>query len=373
MRLLICAGGTGGGVYPALSVLQALTETRSCEVLWVGGEGGMETDLVQRENIPFDTIPAAGVHGIGLRSMPGNLLQLLRGYFKSLRILRRYRPDALFFTGGFVGVPMALAGWHTPSVVYVPDIEPALALKVLARLARRIAVTTSDSLAYFTRSTKVTVTGYPVRRELRRWERPAARQALGLDPDLLTLLVFGGSKGAQSINQAVMSILPDVLSEMQIVHISGRLDWPNIQSAYQDLPGRLSDPALANRYHPYAYLHDEMGAALSAADLVLSRAGASALGEFPWIGLPAILVPYPYAWRYQQVNANWLARHGAACVVNDAQLSTQLLPVLRDLAHNPGKLTAMRNAMAALARPSAAESIANLILQLVGEGDRKGI
>ena len=147
MRLLICAGGTGGGVYPALAVLQAIKD--NAEVLWIGGEGGMETQLVERSGIPFRTIPAAGVHGIGLRTLPRNLWQLGRGILASRRILREFKPDVLFFTGGYVAVPMALAGWKVPSLLYVPDIEPGLALNTLARFAEKIAVTAEDSLPLF--------------------------------------------------------------------------------------------------------------------------------------------------------------------------------------------------------------------------------
>ncbi|MBG7609427.1 MAG: UDP-N-acetylglucosamine--N-acetylmuramyl-(pentapeptide) pyrophosphoryl-undecaprenol N-acetylglucosamine transferase, partial [Anaerolineae bacterium] len=141
MRLLICAGGTGGGVYPALAVLKCLkADSAPLDVLWIGSEGGMEADLIARNDIAYDTIPAAGVHGVGLGTLPGNLMQLGRGFFAARKILRRFRPDLLFFTGGYVAVPMALAGMRKPSALYVPDIEPGLALKTLANFANLIAV-----------------------------------------------------------------------------------------------------------------------------------------------------------------------------------------------------------------------------------------
>jgi UDP-N-acetylglucosamine--N-acetylmuramyl-(pentapeptide) pyrophosphoryl-undecaprenol N-acetylglucosamine transferase len=131
-------------------------------------------------------------------------------------------------------------------------------------------------------------------------------QALHLDPALPVLLVFGGSKGARSINRALLEALPGLLPEMQVLHISGNLDWPEVEAARSALStGEAA--AWAERYHAFPYLHDEMGAALAAADLVVARAGASTLGEFPALGLPAILVPYPHAWRYQKVNADYLA------------------------------------------------------------------
>ncbi len=202
MRLLICAGGTGGGVYPALAVLQALPDEARASILWVGSTGGMERDLVERAQTSFQAIPAAGVHGVGLRSLPGNLLQLARGYRQAREIMRRFQPDVLFFTGGYVAAPVALAGHRIPSVLYVPDIEPGLALKVLARLADRIAVTAEESRAFFSAHARVTVTGYPVRPELATWEKRQALQVFGLNDQLPVLLVFGGSSGARSINRA---------------------------------------------------------------------------------------------------------------------------------------------------------------------------
>ena len=223
MRLLICAGGTGGGVYPALAVLQALGKEAD-PVLWVGGIGGMEADLVKRAGIPFAAIPAAGVHGVGLRSLPNNLWQLGRGVLESRRVLRDFQPDALLFTGGYVGVPMALAGVQFQALAYVPDIEPGLALKALSRLADRIAVTADESRAHFRFSRRVVTTGYPTRPDLQAWDTAAARQKLGLTENLPTVLIFGGSKGARSINQAAFGLLPQLLQQAQVIHLTGQLD-----------------------------------------------------------------------------------------------------------------------------------------------------
>jgi UDP-N-acetylglucosamine--N-acetylmuramyl-(pentapeptide) pyrophosphoryl-undecaprenol N-acetylglucosamine transferase len=363
-------------VYPALAVHQALSdpdETRlpqdGLTTLWVGGRGGMEADLVKRAGIAFEAISAAGVHGVGLRSLPGNLLQLGRGYFEARRVVDHFRPDALLFTGGFVAMPMALAGRQVPSLLYVPDIEPGLALKTLARLADCMAVTTADTFAYFPPAVRrrAHVTGYPTRRGLRRWEPEKARQALGLSAGDPLLLVFGGSKGARSINRALLAVLPQLLAQMQVVHISGQLDWPEVENARQTL-----DATLAARYRAYPYLHEQMGAALSAADLVVSRAGASSLGEFPIFGLPAVLVPYPYAWRYQQVNAAYLQNHGAAVLVPDAELPERLLPVVLELMGDSQRRARMRQSMLGLAHPQAARDIAALLVDLAsGEKTRR--
>ncbi len=220
MRLLICAGGTGGGVYPALAVRQALDVSH--DVLWVGGEGGMEAGLVKRAGIPFRAIPAAGIHGVGLRSLPGNLWRVLRGIGAASRILREFKPDAMLFTGGYVAFPVAIAGRRIPSLVYVPDIEPGLALRAISRFARCIAVTADESRAFFDQQAPLVVTGYPTRPDLARWTRQTARAHLGLDATLPTLLVFGGSKGARSINTALLDGLPALLQRAQVIHISGR-------------------------------------------------------------------------------------------------------------------------------------------------------
>ena len=358
MRLLICAGGTGGGVYPALTVLQALGNAAQ-PVLWVGGEGGMESGLVTRAGIPYETIPAAGVHGVGLKQLPANLFKLFRGWIASRRILRRFNPDVLLFTGGYVAVPMALAALKKQTLLYVPDIEPGLALRVLARFSDVIALTAEESRTYFNRSKKMIVTGYPIRNQLGDFTKESGRQALSLEQDRKVLLVFGGSKGARSINRAVMAVLPDLLHEMQIVHITGTLDWKEAAAEAARIP-----PELAASYHPYPYLHEEMGAALAAADLVVSRAGASVLGEFPLFGLPAILVPYPFAWRYQKVNADYLVRHQAAVLLENEQLASRLLSTIHELIRDEERLSEMGKAMKLLSRPQAAADIAAALTYL---------
>jgi UDP-N-acetylglucosamine--N-acetylmuramyl-(pentapeptide) pyrophosphoryl-undecaprenol N-acetylglucosamine transferase len=321
----------------------------------------MEEELVKRAGIPFQSIPAAGVHGVGIRALPGNLAKLSRGVVASRRILKDFRPDALFFTGGYVAFPMALAGRRIPTLLYVPDIEPGLALKAVARFADRLTVTAEASKQFFPANKRTVVTGYPLRADLGGWSRPTADQRLGLSGSLPVLLVTGGSKGARTLNNAVLANLPALLEIAQVIHISGSLDWPVVEAAAKELP-----KSLAERYHAMPYLH-EMGAALSAADLVVSRAGASALGEYPHFGLPAILVPYPHAWRYQKVNAETLSQRGAAIILEDHLMKDQLYSLIKDLIGNPAKREAMRAAMRTLAHPEAAGAIASQLLELAGE------
>jgi undecaprenyldiphospho-muramoylpentapeptide beta-N-acetylglucosaminyltransferase len=355
-------------VYPALAVYQALhAERSSVETLWVGGEGGMEAGLVKRAGIPFTSIPAAGLHGVGMRALPRNALQLARGAFASRRILRDFHPDVLFFTGGFIAGPLAFAArfpapsrGRIPALLYVPDIEPGMALRSLARFADRIAVSAEDSEKYF--KSPVVVTGYPVRPDLSAWTRQSGRRALKLDNDLPVLLIAGGSKGARSINQAIMASLPKLLEIAQLVHITGQLDWDDLQQA-----GASLTPNQRERYRAFPYLHEEIGAALAAADLAVMRAGASTLGELPLHGLPAVLVPYPHAWRYQKVNADYLAQRGAAVILPDELLPQQLLRIVTALLQNPSKRRAMQIAMSSLSRPKAAQAIAGQLVELGGK------
>ena len=329
------------------------------KTLWVGGEGGIEESLVKRHGIPFQSIPAAGLHGVSPLVLPRNLLVLARGVLASYSILNDFEPDVLFFTGGYVAAPMAFAGRSFPSLLYVPDIEPGMALKSIARFADIIAVTTEQSQTFFNK--RIYESGYPLRPDLALWDRETAHNHLGISGRLPVLLVFGGSKGAHSINMAVLNNLHALLEKCEVIHLSGEGDWQLVQNMREQLPVEL-----AARYHALEYLH-EMGAALAAADLVLSRAGASALGEFPLFALPAILVPYPYAWRYQKVNADYLTRRGAAIMLEDHRLNEELLVTLTVLLQNPNKLKAMRAAMFELSHPRAAEKIASALLELAGE------
>jgi UDP-N-acetylglucosamine--N-acetylmuramyl-(pentapeptide) pyrophosphoryl-undecaprenol N-acetylglucosamine transferase len=241
----------------------------------------------------------------------------------------------------------------------VPDIEPGMALKSLARFADFITVTTDQSQNYFRKP--VHEVGYPLRADLTLWDRKTANQHLGISGESPVLLVFGGSLGAHSINQAVLNVLQKLLEKFEIIHLSGEQDWQIIRKARDILPTEF-----ASRYHALPYLH-EMGAALASADLVVSRAGASCLGEYPLFGLPAILIPYPHAWRYQKVNADYLTRRGAAITLEDHRLNDDLLVTLNVLMENPNKLKAMRAAMFELSHPRAAEKIASTLIELAGE------
>jgi UDP-N-acetylglucosamine--N-acetylmuramyl-(pentapeptide) pyrophosphoryl-undecaprenol N-acetylglucosamine transferase len=331
----------------------------------VGVAGSVEEELATRAGVPFQTIESGQVRGMAPWTAARNLLKAGRGVRQTARLLAQFQPDVVFVTGGFVAGPVVLAAWRArrPVFIYLPDMEPGLAIRRLSRFASSVGVTFPEAARWF--PGKAVVTGYPVRQEILvlAGQRDLARQRLGLAEDLPVLLVFGGSRGARSINQALAAALPALLPHCQVVHISGTLDWPAVEQQAQSLAAEER-----SRYHAYAYLHDEMPLALAAADLVVARAGASTLGEFPALGLPSILVPYPYSGQHQEINADYLAQHGAAIKLPDSELSARLAPTVLRLLHNLAELEAMSQAAAALARPAAAAAIAQELRRLAQPG-----
>jgi undecaprenyldiphospho-muramoylpentapeptide beta-N-acetylglucosaminyltransferase len=356
MRLLICAGMTGGGVYPALAVLQTMDIAKQ-DVLWIGSENSMEANLLASHEIHFQAIPAAGVHGVGITKLPGNIIRILKGYQRARVIIGNFKPDAVFYTGGYLSFPVSLAARYIPSVAFIPDIEPGSALKYLVPRCDLIAITTEASLPYIPKNKRVEITGYPIRPALKKWNKAKGKKELGLHNRKPVVLVFGGSKGARSINQALEGVLPQLLKEAQVIHITGSENWDACKNLKSSLPDSLRID-----YHPYAFLGEQMGAALASADLAVCRAGASTLGELPFFTLPAILVPYPHAWRYQYTNAEYLTSHGGAIILQDQDLQTDLYSAISSLLHDSPRLKKMGACMQKLSHPDAAKRIGELII-----------
>lgn len=363
MKVLICAGGTGGGVYPALAVaseLQNLDVSRE-QILWIGTHGEMEEKLVPRAGLPLETIAGGAIVGVAPHVRMRNAAGLARSVASAFRLVRRFMPDVMLMTGGYLAIPVTLAAWlqRVPIVIYLPDVEPGKAIRFSLPFARKVACTTEASRAYVP-AKKMAVTGYPVRPELRAAARLSQSEALArfeLKPGRPTLFVFGGSRGARNINRALMASLPQLLTQMQVIHISGVLTWPEVEANAANLPAELRA-----YYRPFPYLHEEMGAAFRAADLVVARAGASMLGECPAFALPSVLVPLTFAWRYQKVNADYLQERGAAVQLRDERLPQELLPTVLTLLRDPAKLAQMSAAAKALDVPDAAVRLAKLIM-----------
>jgi UDP-N-acetylglucosamine--N-acetylmuramyl-(pentapeptide) pyrophosphoryl-undecaprenol N-acetylglucosamine transferase len=271
-------------------------------------------------------------------------------------------------TGGYVAVPAALAAWvrRVPILAYLPDLRPALAMRVIARLARKVAFSAKESRAWFPRGVNSVVTGYPLRQELMLADRARGRLHFRIEPQAFVLLVLGGSRGARTINHAVKDNLADLLQELEIIHLTGSSDWEEIREAAGDLP-----PGLQPKYHAFPFLVDEIGLALAAADLAVSRAGASVLGEYPHFQLPSILVPYPHAGRYQEGNADYLVRSGGARKLADSDLASQLKSTVLELKGDHDRLARMRRALQAIRIEDGASRLA-LEFRRLGSGGEQG-
>jgi UDP-N-acetylglucosamine--N-acetylmuramyl-(pentapeptide) pyrophosphoryl-undecaprenol N-acetylglucosamine transferase len=371
VKVLICGGGTGGHIFPALAAVSSLKcmGLTGEDFLWIGSAGQIEESLIPRAGLTLDTISAGPIVGVSLPTKIMNASKLAWSLGEANRIVGRFRPNVLLMTGGYVNVPVAIVARlrRIPALIYLPDIEPGLAIKRLSRMAKVVAVTAEASKGFFPKG-KVVVTGYPVRdfvREALTLDPAAALDEFELKPGRRTVLVTGGSRGARSINRALIRILPQLLGSFQIIHLSGRLDWPEIEANARELPEEHRA-----YYRPYPFLHEKMGAAFRSADVVVARAGASMLGECPAFGLPAILVPYPYAWRYQKVNADYLKARGAAVTLVDERLNEELLPTLTELLGNDERLANMSAAARDLSVPDAEDRLAQVIQGLAQRGTR---
>jgi UDP-N-acetylglucosamine--N-acetylmuramyl-(pentapeptide) pyrophosphoryl-undecaprenol N-acetylglucosamine transferase len=337
----------------------------------------MEQALVERGGIAFAGISSGQLRGANPLKILGSLGKMAAGVRQSLQVIDRFQPDVCFVTGGYVCGPVAAACSlrKVPILIYLPDMTPGIAIRALSKLAQRVAVTLPEVAQQFggeAPAGKAVVTGYPVRAELlvATRDKPQARHSLtaalewpqGAEAAPL-ILIWGGSQGARVINRATWASVKQFLPHSVVLHVVGERDWPLYEewARTDELGSELRD-----RYRAVPYLHETMPLALAAADLTVARAGASALGEFPVAGLPAILAPL--AGVNQMDNAQALARQGAAVIVLDEELGAKLAPTVLDLLENPSKLQAMSKAMALLARPHAAGAIADEIVRLAQAG-----
>lgn len=339
----------------------------------------MEQALVERAGIAYRGVDTGQLRGKNPLTALTNAGKMLTGIRQSRAMLDEFRPAVCLVTGGYVCVPVVAACrlQRIPVLIYLPDMTPGLAIRSLSKLAQRVAVSFPEAAQAFggmAPQGKAIVTGYPVRQELieAAQDRAASRRKLAAQIDrtldeagVPLLFVFGGSLGSRSINHALWQALPAILPHAHVLHGIGRRDWDTAQATIQEI-----EPAWAawrGRYHPVDYLHETMPSALAAADLAVARAGASILGEFPVAGLPSVLVPLPIAGVNQIRNAEQLARHGAATIVDDASMSTELGPEVIRLLTNAAARGRMEAAARRLARPQAARQIAQELLRLGAE------
>lgn len=364
MRIGLAGGGTGGHVYPAIAVAARLRAQQAqrgepLELLYYGTATGVEHGIAQAEGIPFRAVPAAQVRVRKPWLMARGLFQLWNGTRTARRMIEQDRPDAIFATGGYAAAPIGRAAKQAgvPLIVFLPDAHPGWAVRFLTRYATTIACAV-DAAVPVLPDGKTVVTGYPVRAQFAEATREDGTRAFALDPALPTVLVTGGSLGARAINNAVAAALPAWLGVAQVIHICG----PRDQATLAALRDRLTEVE-RSRYHLQPYT-EEMASAMAAADLAVMRAGASTLGELSVTGLPAVVVPGSYS--DQSVNAEYLARRGAAVHLPEARIE-ELESLVLDLLNDATRREAMAQAMRALAKPGAADDLARLIREQAGE------
>jgi UDP-N-acetylglucosamine--N-acetylmuramyl-(pentapeptide) pyrophosphoryl-undecaprenol N-acetylglucosamine transferase len=344
-------------VYPSLAVADALQELTTAQLLYIGVRGRVDEAIVPAHGVAFRAITAGPLRVSSPIAFVGNGLKLLLGVSQSAWILFRFRPDAVFATGGYASAPVGIAArlLRKPLIVFLPDVTPGWAVRVLSRLATRVATTSEQALTHLPRE-KTRVAGYPVRRAFTSVTRLEGRQRLGLPDEAHVILVTGASLGARAINRAVVAALPQLLERAYVVHVTGGADreWAHGERA------KLPDEQ-RQRYTVYGYL-DDMPAAMAAADLVVSRAGASTLGELPAAGAPAILIPGEYEGWSQAPNAEYLQSRGAAVMLPNSDLA-RLGSTVIELLSDSKRLAHMREASRALARPGAARDLAQMIVE----------
>jgi len=366
LRVILTGGGTGGHVYPALAAATAGRQNAPLggpDFLYVGSPDGLEKSIVNGAGMPFEAVDAGAIRGRSPLVALRNTVRIVQGVRQARGLIRRYRPHAVLATGGFVCVPVVLAARLSgvPAIVYLPDLRPGWAVRFLSRLATAVAVSFDDVVPHV-HARRVVVTGYPVRPEVLQWSPPTAQNALNLSNDLPVVVVLGGSRGAQTINEAVLAGLPALLEHAQVIHASGVNHFAVLERRRQTLP-----EVLQQRYHLHPYLDRELAPALAAATVVVARSGASVLGELPAVGSPGVLVPYPYAGAHQYLNANFLAERGAAIVVDDADARRgALVSAVVNLLADPDRLATMAASARQLSRPDAARRLIDLVRDSAG-------
>lgn len=337
------------------------------EVEFVGTPDGLEARLVPAAGVAFTPLPAAGFDRSRPLTLVTSSLKIARSTMRAYRRMGADRPDVIIGFGGFVSIPVGLAAAlrRIPLVLHEQNSVPGLANKLLSRFAAAAAVTYEESAAALGKADRVVVTGNPVRQSVLEASREKGRDALGLSESDVLLLVFGGSRGARHLNQAIAALMPEILQVdgVVVLHITGPGEYDSVREQHDAV-----DEPLAARWRIEPYV-DGMGDVLAAADLLVTRAGATSLAELTCLGKPAVLVPYPYATDdHQTKNARTLVAHGAARVVADDELDgsrfgDEVLELLKDAQARATMSAASR----ALGRPDAAQRVVDLVRQAVGD------
>lgn len=363
MRIILSGGGTGGHIYPALAIArEIITRVPSAEILYVGSKEGMENTIVPREGLDFKSVDISGIDRSSMLKASKSLVKFPRSFFQAWDIIKEFKPDVVVGTGGYVSFPVVLAAtfFACKTIIHEQNAIPGLANRNLAKRVDCTLLTFEEAKAQLD-AKRVVLTGLPVRKEILEINREQARRNLGLQEEYFTLIAFGGSRGARSINKAIFEFLDIAkIEDMQLIWISGNLDYEDIKQELNERELSGWKPRL--KIMPFMYNIEE---ALAVSDLAVCRAGASTLSELAVLGLPAILVPYPYAAdNHQEKNARALMGKNAVDMVIDEFLDGDTLnKKIQKLREEHGKLREMSHNIKKEARPNALNDIVDIILE----------
>ena len=363
MKIIVSGGGTGGHIYPALTLIDAIKNKRpDAEFLYVGTEKGLEADIVPKAGINFTALKLEG--GLERRFTLENISRAANAVWSIKHagdIVKDFKPNAVIGTGGYVCGPILLAAslMKVPTLIQEQNAVAGVTNKILSKFVDRIAVGTQDALKNFPKD-KTTYTGNPIRAEVLAAKREDGLKEFNFTDDKPIVLISGGSRGARSINDAMIDILKASAQKnsAQFLHVTGKGEFDSVKQ-------RLTDLDAPNiKVVPYLY---NMPRAMAMADLAIFRAGATGLAELTARGVPAILIPYPYAAEnHQEFNARALVDAGAARMILNKDLTTEILSAtLEELLSSPQTLKQMAKASLSLGRPNAADEIADIILSLI--------
>lgn len=360
-RIIISGGGTGGHIYPAIAIANALKKLEpTIEVLFVGAEGKMEMEKVPKAGYPIIGLPIVGIQRQAVAANAAFPIKLTRSLLKARSVLRNFRPDAAVGVGGFASGPLLMIAslLRIPTLIQEQNSYAGITNKLLSRRARTICVAYPGMEQFFP-AHKIKLLGNPVRSDIvnSHTRRAKGLAHFGFDPERPIFFVMGGSLGARSINESLREGLESLVDAgYQVLWQTGTAYLKIAQEAIAHL-GRGQVAAFDFIY--------EMDLAYAVADVVVSRAGALSVSELCLAAKPAILVPYPAASEdHQTKNAMTLIRQSAALLVTDSRTSLDLVNTAIDLLKDPAKQQELANNIAKLARPDAADDIAREVLAL---------
>lgn len=366
-RVIISGGGTGGHIYPAITIARAIAELEPTEFLYVGSKIGLENTLIPKEGLPFVTLDVRGLERkLSFRNVV-TLAKTTGSLFRAEMIIRKFKPDVVIGTGGFVCGPVLLAASLSgiPTLIQEQNVIPGVTNQILSRFVSAIALGYQEAASRFKRNSELVYTGNPVRKDVLTVSREEGRRLLGLDPHKFTLLAAGGSRGARSINNAMIEVHRHFKEDesVQILHVTGDREYDRVVKQLDGIDGKGRYGA-GSRVIPYLHTMPE---ALAAADLAVYRAGAVGLAELAVRGVPSILIPYPYAAEdHQRYNAQALVMCGAAKMILDKMLTGKdLLDEIIHLTKEPQVLADMAKASRSMGKPDAAADIAKLALSMI--------